>query len=215
MRLCFSADDMFFIVPAHLADAAFLRPGVLEEHTSLPLGWDLNQSARSHSAAVETYGTSLDRASFRLACGHIPFVGQREACAYGEPDRCPSSTRDICDYKAGKNDNMTRLEALCPNVTKPMKAGAKVEARLTARLHSRLVPVQIVRLPFKSALYGGHKTECSREEMAQLSKERDVLVKALRMMEGSDKCKDEHDEQCNAIVGKWRLCRARSPLHFC
>lgn len=168
-RFCYAADDMFAVVPTHLADSFFLRPGALEEHSLLPLGWDINRSSSSRAAAADTYGRMLDPAAYGELCA-IPFTGGREACAYMGPSsraRCPPNTDAICDYLNRSNHRRVDSE-LCGSRTRP---GSRVESRLTGRLHSRLVPVQFVPLPYRSHLYGGHGPECSREKIAALRTE--------------------------------------------
>ena len=212
-RFCYAADDMFAVVPAHVADAFFLRPGVLEEHSTLPLGWDPNRSLRSRAASADVYGPVLDGAHYRRFCGYLPFANGAEACAYTgptSPSRCPLLTRGVCDYRNASSPRRapTANATLCAHNGDTF--GARVEFRLTARLHTRLVPVQFVPLTYSAALLGtAHRKECSRETVALLTVE---LARLERDPSGRSL---QSSASTQALRAQLKNCRTQSQQQHC
>lgn len=215
-RGCWSADDMFAVVPAHLADAYFLRPGVLQRITSLPFGWDLDRSNRSRAAAIETYGPALDPLRFRTTCSFVPFSSQAEACGLANKALCPPALANSCDYVGLPKEKLaslnTSLAVLCAHADQPWRGGAHVEGRITARLQSRLVPVQFVPLTYRACIYGGHGRECSA---GQLKSRMDTTLQlqASKRMVGSV-CRRSKDTECEDARRALRACTQMSSQKY-
>lgn len=200
-RTCFSADDMFAAVPAHLADAYFLRTGVLEEQVALrgggaarlPLGWQLNQSAETQAAAAATYGSQLSYLAYSRVCRYLPFAAGAEACAFYDPARCPSNNTNLLVWGQRRG----RFGTAC------FKSGCAAEGLITSRLHSRLVPVQFGPLPYNALVYGGtHGPQCSAARLKQ-----------LQQSESTSKWSDSQGR--NPLKVELKACYHQSAHHHC
>ena len=198
IQACFGADDMFAIVPTALADAFFLRPGILEEQvpaSRLPFGWDVEGNLAARRAAIAMYGPTLNYSQYLATCsGYASFTRGVEACAYLEPARCPPM-----------NVHSRFCTTNCTHRTHGQTKPARGESRLTARLHSRLVPVLFTKLPFLALPYGGHHAECAATVDDLKRREKEAL--------------DKHDHQCRTaaclkLQMKIRACRP-PPTYYC
>ena len=155
LATCASVDDMFGVVPHHLADAFFLSPGRLHLR---PMGgarfgyrgWNVTRNAHSVAAAVRTYGPQLNPVTYYSVCGSGTTVNFLSAREVGE---------DLMEYKDASGTPVG-----------PPSGSACCEGRMTARLLSRLVPLRYVPFGFNSQFGMGGSFFVSPKDCAALER---------------------------------------------